>query len=92
VAVRKRLAERVCLPDVVSRLRGMRVVLGAQQDGAVHVALAVAHDPDASHALQPLRAPDGDVVDVRTIVQVERDEASGHTWPVVEVPAEIHFS
>ena len=43
-----------------------------------NVALAVAHNLCAPHLLQPLCASDGDVVDVRTVVRVERDKKSGH--------------
>lgn len=50
--------------------------LSAQQYDTIHVAFAVAHDFSAPHLLKPLRALDGDVVDVRTVVRIERDEAS----------------
>lgn len=86
MAVGQRLVKRVCLPDVVSHVGGVRLICAAEQHGAVHMALAVAHDLHAPHLLQPLCASDCDVVDVRTVVRVERDKASGHTWPMVDVP------
>lgn len=38
MAVGHRLVERVCLPDVISNVGGVRFVLAAEQHGAVHVA------------------------------------------------------
>ena len=43
---------------IVSRLLLVRFILAAAQHGAVHVALAVAHNLRAPQGLQPLRASD----------------------------------
>ncbi len=81
VAVFKRLLERVRLALVVAQGSRLRVVREPVQDDAIDVPLFVTHDLCAAHRLKAFRALCCDVVEIRPVVLIQRDQSSGQGSP-----------